>query len=90
MGQYPTDHPRLFERRDRDVNDLDLGIVKHRLDGLKHLGHTSQTRDRLGGRPGPRGQTNYPEPGVGIGDEMAIADDEPGADDADPSLEVGG
>ena len=77
------DHARLFVGRDGDIDDLDRRVVEHLLQGPNTLRDSPQRGDFLGGLDRPRGDPDHAEPGIGVGHQVAIADDEARADDAD-------
>ncbi len=52
-------------------------------------GHAAESGDLLGRGAGARGQADDEEPGLGVGDEVAVADDEARPHDADPHVAAG-
>ena len=79
--------PGCSRGRYGDVDDLDRGVVEHLLERC----------DRPWARPrsaatsravsiDPRGDPHDAEAGLGVGDQVAVADDEARADDADPDV----
>ena len=76
MRQHPADHPRLLGRRHGDIHDLDRGVVEHLLQRSIDLRHAPQRGHFLRRRDRPRGDPDHAVRGVGVGHQVAVADDE--------------
>ena len=90
MIEDAADHPRLLGGRDGDVDHFDLGVVEQRFERGEDAWHPAQRGDLARRGLGPRGQAHDLEAGVGVGDEVAVADDEARPDHADPDVAAAG
>ena len=80
--------PGCVGGRDRDVDHLDLGVVEHLLQRVEDAGDAAEPGDLVRRGEGPRGQPDDAEARLGIGDEVAVADDEARPHHADPHVEA--
>ena len=86
MVEDAADHVRLLVGRHGDIDHLDRRVVEHLLQGPIDLRDSPQRGHFLRGLDRPRRDPDHAEPGVGVGHQVAIADDEARADDADPGV----
>ena len=84
MVEHAVDDPRLFGRRHGDVDDLDRRVVEHLLDDCNTFGARPAARPLPRRLDRPRSEPDDAEAGLGVSDQVAVADDEARADDSDP------
>ena len=83
VPEHLANHVRLILRRHADVDDRHLGIRQQVVGGLVDARDSPHGRDLLGSFPRARRDSHHPETGLPIGDEVAVAHDEPRPDHPD-------